>query len=68
VSDAPTADKGVLDQLLGEPDVKQEGTGTTSRGTGSGSSHQSNASSDSSPNRSHGAQGSAHGGNTLVRH
>jgi cytochrome c oxidase subunit 1 len=40
VSDAPTADKGVLDHLLGEPDVKQEGTGTTSRSTGSGSSHQ----------------------------
>jgi cytochrome c oxidase subunit 1 len=62
VSDAPTADKGVLDQLLGEPDIKQEGTGTTSGGTGGGSGHQSNASSDASPDRSHGAQGSAHGG------
>ncbi len=38
-NDSPTADKGVLDQLLGEPDIAHEGTGTTSGSgaTGGGS-------------------------------
>ena len=30
--DAPTADKNVLDQLFGEPDISHEGRGTTSGG------------------------------------
>ena len=35
--DSPTADKNVLDQLLGEPDIGREGTGATSGGvSGSG--------------------------------
>ncbi len=37
--DSPTADKGVLDQLLGEPDIGHEGTGTTTGGRGGGNSH-----------------------------
>ncbi len=34
--DAPTADKGVLDHLYGEPDLDAEGVGSTSGGTGGG--------------------------------
>jgi len=34
--DSPTADKNVLDQLLGEPDIGREGTGATSGGVGGG--------------------------------
>jgi len=37
--DAPTADKGVLDQLLGEPDIGHEGTGSTNGGRGGGNAH-----------------------------
>jgi len=37
--DSPTADKSVLDHLLGEPDIGHEGTGTSSGGTGGGNSY-----------------------------
>ena len=37
--DSPTADKGVLDQLLGEPDIGHEGTGSTNGGRGGGNAH-----------------------------
>ena len=36
--DSPTADKNVLDQLLGEPDIGREGTGATSGGARGGGS------------------------------
>ena len=37
--DSPTADKGVLDQLLGEPDIGHEGTASTRGGRGGGNAH-----------------------------
>jgi cytochrome c oxidase subunit 1 len=34
--DRPTADKSILDELLGEPDIDHQGTATTSGGSGGG--------------------------------
>ena len=35
-TDAPTADKNILDELLGEPDIGGEGTGASAGGVGGG--------------------------------
>jgi len=37
--DSPTADKGVLDQLLGEPDIGHDGIGSSRGGRGGGNAH-----------------------------